>query len=109
MRRISVLMNTAADDTVSIPSIRSKGSMARSSAVPMSSASSPPASPRASLQNRLCCPASPRAGMRTIFCGSEAAVPRRCAAVLSEDGKRGLGGGFLDHEAEADANVEGYR
>jgi len=33
-----------------------------------------------SRQNRLCCPASPRAGMRTIFCGSETAVPITCAA-----------------------------
>jgi superfamily II DNA or RNA helicase len=36
--------------------------------------------PRSSRQNRLCCPASPRAGMRTIFCGSETAVPITCAA-----------------------------
>jgi hypothetical protein len=36
--------------------------------------------PRPSRQKRLCCPASPRAGMRTIFCGSETAVPISCAA-----------------------------
>src|SRR5215831_17932920 len=35
--------------------------------------------PRSSRQNLLCCPASPRAGMRTIFCGSETAVPITCA------------------------------
>jgi hypothetical protein len=32
-----------------------------------------------SRQNLLCCPANPRPGIRTIFCGSDTAVPMRCA------------------------------